>query len=80
MADTVAWFAQRGVALKTEADGRMFPTTDCSETIARALEEPPGGPACSVLPNTAAEEINCATAGGGFRLHAERQRAAQARR
>lgn len=35
--DTVAWFAQRGVALKTEADGRMFPTTDDSATIADCL-------------------------------------------
>jgi predicted Rossmann fold flavoprotein len=31
--DTVAWFESRGVALKTEADGRMFPVTDNSETI-----------------------------------------------
>lgn len=31
---TVAWFAQQGVRLKTEADGRMFPVTDNSETIA----------------------------------------------
>ncbi|MFZ1808010.1 MAG: NAD(P)/FAD-dependent oxidoreductase [Cyclobacteriaceae bacterium] len=31
--DVVAWFDQRGVKLKTEADGRMFPTTDQSETI-----------------------------------------------
>ena len=31
--DTEAWFATRGVALKTEADGRMFPTTDDSQTI-----------------------------------------------
>lgn len=31
--DTVAWFTQRGVAIKTEADGRMFPTTDDSQTI-----------------------------------------------
>lgn len=35
--DTVAWFAQRGVALKTEADGRMFPTTDDSGTIVDCL-------------------------------------------
>ncbi|ERN40932.1 flavoprotein, HI0933 family [Rubidibacter lacunae KORDI 51-2] len=35
--DTVAWFATRGVALKTEADGRMFPTTDDSETIVTCL-------------------------------------------
>ena len=31
--DTVAWFNARGVQLKTEADGRMFPTTDSSQTI-----------------------------------------------
>lgn len=31
--DTVAWFESRGVPLKTEADGRMFPVTDNSETI-----------------------------------------------
>jgi predicted Rossmann fold flavoprotein len=36
-ADTVEWFASRGVALKTEADGRMFPTTDSSQTIIDTL-------------------------------------------
>jgi len=35
--DTVAWFAARGVELKTEADGRMFPVTDDSATIVDAL-------------------------------------------
>jgi len=35
--DTVAWFESRGVPLKTEADGRMFPTTDSSETVVRCL-------------------------------------------
>jgi predicted Rossmann fold flavoprotein len=35
--DTVDWFSQRGVALKTEADGRMFPTTDDSGTIIDCL-------------------------------------------
>lgn len=35
--DTVAWFAARGVALKTESDGRMFPTTDSSQTIVDCL-------------------------------------------
>ena len=37
--DTVAWFATRGVELKTERDGRMFPTTDSSETIVNCLME-----------------------------------------
>ena len=31
--DVVEWFAQRGVKLKTEGDGRMFPVTDRSGTI-----------------------------------------------
>ena len=31
--DTIDWFNRRGVALKTEADGRMFPTTDRSQTV-----------------------------------------------
>ena len=31
--DTVAWFEQRGIELKTEEDGRMFPVTDSSQTI-----------------------------------------------
>ena len=35
--DTIRWFEERGVQLKTEADGRMFPTTDSSETIVNCL-------------------------------------------
>ncbi|MBS0658188.1 MAG: NAD(P)/FAD-dependent oxidoreductase [Verrucomicrobia bacterium] len=35
--DTIAWFAERGVPLKTESDGRMFPVTDRSETIIECL-------------------------------------------
>jgi predicted Rossmann fold flavoprotein len=31
--DTIGWFADRGVELKIEEDGRMFPTTDSSQTI-----------------------------------------------
>ncbi|TGK82557.1 NAD(P)/FAD-dependent oxidoreductase [Leptospira noumeaensis] len=31
--DTIEWFRKRGVALKAEDDGRMFPTTDSSDTI-----------------------------------------------
>ncbi|HET7536845.1 MAG TPA: NAD(P)/FAD-dependent oxidoreductase [Candidatus Didemnitutus sp.] len=36
--DTVAWFGQRGVTLKTEEDGRMFPVTDNSQTIVDCLQ------------------------------------------
>ncbi|MCA2000519.1 MAG: NAD(P)/FAD-dependent oxidoreductase [Chloroflexi bacterium] len=38
-ADTVKWFESRGVKLKTEADGRMFPVTDKSEDVANCLRE-----------------------------------------
>jgi hypothetical protein len=37
--DTVEWFESRGVKLKAEADGRMFPVTDDSNTIADCLRE-----------------------------------------
>lgn len=35
--DTIQWFESRGVPLKTEEDGRMFPTTDSSQTIIDCL-------------------------------------------
>ena len=35
--ETVKWFEKRGVKLKTEEDGRMFPVTDNSETIVNCL-------------------------------------------
>jgi hypothetical protein len=38
VAETILWFESRGVKLKTEADGRMFPQSDLSEHIAMALE------------------------------------------
>jgi len=35
--DTIAWFRERGVTLKAEPDGRMFPVTDNSQTIIDCL-------------------------------------------
>jgi predicted Rossmann fold flavoprotein len=35
--DTIAWFGQRGVELKAEADGRMFPVSNSSQTIINCL-------------------------------------------
>ena len=35
--DTIAWFVERGVQLKTEADGRMFPVSNSSQTIINCL-------------------------------------------
>ncbi|MCH7411251.1 NAD(P)/FAD-dependent oxidoreductase [Belliella sp. DSM 111904] len=37
--DTINWFESRGVRLKVEQDGRMFPVSDSSESIIQALEK-----------------------------------------
>jgi len=37
VSDTIKWFAQRGVQLKTEADGRIFPVTNSSQTVIDCL-------------------------------------------
>ena len=37
--DTITWFKDRGVELKTEPDGRMFPITNSSQTIIDCLME-----------------------------------------
>ncbi len=38
-AETVQWFADHGVRLKAEADGRMFPVSNDSMTIVRCLTD-----------------------------------------
>jgi predicted Rossmann fold flavoprotein len=65
--ETIAWFAKRGVQLKTEPDGRMFPTTDSSETIAQALEDAARKAGVRILTNTNVDEIQ-PMPGGGFQL------------
>jgi len=35
--DTIDWFEERGVKLKTEQDGRVFPVTDSSQTVINCL-------------------------------------------
>ncbi|MCS3800242.1 NAD(P)/FAD-dependent oxidoreductase [Niastella sp. OAS944] len=35
--DTIQWYSERGVKLKTEEDGRMFPVTNTSQTIIDCL-------------------------------------------
>ena len=39
VADTITWYESRGVKLKTEADNRMFPVTNNSQTIIDCLTE-----------------------------------------
>ena len=47
--DTVAWFESRGVPLKREEDGRMFPVTDSSQTIIDCLVDEAKSGRCSTL-------------------------------
>lgn len=64
VAETIAWFAQRGVGLKTEADGRMFPTTDSSETIARALEDAAHKAGVRIITQASVEAVRPLPQGG----------------
>lgn len=55
--DTVRWFEQRGVKLKAEPDGRMFPVTDNSQTIIDCLLKEIQKKRIEILTGTAAETI-----------------------
>jgi len=59
---TVAWFEQRGVRLKAEADGRMFPITDDSQTIVDCLSRAAHQAGVSVLTSTRVEKIEMVAA------------------
>jgi predicted Rossmann fold flavoprotein len=62
--ETVAWFAARGVTLKAEPDGRMFPVTDRSETVVACLLE--AARKVGVEVRTQAAVTAVAQAPGGF--------------
>jgi predicted Rossmann fold flavoprotein len=67
--DTVRWFESRGVALKTEADGRMFPVTDDSQTIIDCLEQAAADAGVKVWSGTAISAV--AKTEQGFTLTAK---------
>ncbi len=64
--DTIEWFSERGVALKTEPDGRMFPVTNTSQTIVDCLMEEANQYGVDV--KTSCEISNIAIEGGRFAL------------
>jgi predicted Rossmann fold flavoprotein len=66
-ADTVAWFENRGVKLKTERDGRMFPTTDSSQTIIDCLMSAAQKAGIKLQTNCGVESA-VKKNGGGFEL------------
>src|SRR5438445_6964072 len=65
--DTVAWFESRGVKLKTESDGRMFPASDASQTIIDCLLRAAGAAKVTLLLTRGVAGITT-FAGGGFAL------------
>ena len=68
--DTVAWFESRGVALKTEDDGRMFPTTDSSQTIIDCLLREADRKGVDIRLQAAVQKLE-PQSGGGFHLDGE---------
>jgi predicted Rossmann fold flavoprotein len=65
--DTVKWFAEHGVKLKTESDNRMFPSTNSSQTIAECLREAAQTSGVKVQPGTTLLKIEKSQK-FGFRL------------
>lgn len=53
--DTVAWFESRGVKLKTEGDGRVFPVSDSSQTIVDCLMNAAKAAGVKLRPNAGVE-------------------------
>ena len=65
--DTIAWFEARGVKLKTESDGRIFPVTDSSQTIIDCLMNAARSAGVELVANRAPQHVaRCAP--GGFEL------------
>ncbi|WP_299520215.1 NAD(P)/FAD-dependent oxidoreductase [Winogradskyella sp.] len=56
--DTVAWFEERGVRLKIEDDGRMFPVSNTSQTIIDCFLHEAKNHNVSVLYNHIVKSIN----------------------
>jgi predicted Rossmann fold flavoprotein len=63
-ADTVEWFETRGVRLKTESDGRMFPTTNSSQIILDCLLGAARAAGVKLVPNCGVEGVTKRAAGG----------------
>jgi predicted flavoprotein YhiN len=57
------WFESRGVALKTERDGRMFPTTDSSQTVIDCLLREGQSRGVEILTRTKVVGVRCGDGG-----------------
>ena len=79
-ADTVAWFEAKGVELKTEADGRMFPTSNDSQTIVHCLTDAAQAAGITVRTQCAVAGITQTNDKSAFVLEVGRGETLQARR
>ncbi len=61
--DTVDWFQTRGVPLKTEDDGRIFPTSDSSASIVSCLMEEAAVAGVQLWTGTTITAVNKTTSG-----------------
>jgi len=55
--DTIQWFEERGVKLKAEEDGRMFPVTDSSQTIIDCLLKEINKYQVDIMMNASVQEL-----------------------
>ncbi len=65
--DTINWFESRKVKLKTESDGRMFPTSDNSETVINCLMNEAKKLKIEIELNKEVKRIE--PLDGGFKIH-----------
>jgi len=68
-AETEQWFAEHGVDLKTENDGRMFPVSDSSATIVQCLTQAARSDGVEVRTGTAVAAIERRGDSDGFDIH-----------
>ncbi|RIW15691.1 NAD(P)/FAD-dependent oxidoreductase [Algoriphagus lacus] len=61
--DTFEWFESRGVSLKIESDGRVFPVSDSSETIMDCLQREAEKSGVKILVSTGIKELNPTASG-----------------
>ena len=61
--DTISWFKERGVEIKTESDGRMFPMSNSSQTIIDCLMQEANRYGVTILMNREVKEITIKDSG-----------------
>ena len=69
--DTIDWFTERGVPLKTEDDGRMFPVANTSQAVIDCLLREAHKAGIDIRMKAPIRSIQPLD-GGGFNLHGER--------